>query len=387
MRRDLLVTGDYPPRPGGQARFLHDLWGRLPSARATVLAPRIPGASPARIAEQAPEVIRVRLPLGNSSAARIARAALLAMHAVRWARRRRVHAVHAGQIMAGGTAALACRRLLGLPYTLVAHGADMLEFARHPLAGKLTSAILRHADRIVANSRFTASEVVRLGAEPGRVRVLHPVVDERRFRAEGKAAGVRSQYCLGGRTVLLTVGRIVPRKGHDTVIEALPAVLRQVPDAHYLVVGDGPARESLEQAVARLGVAGRVTFAGHVPDGDLPGYYAAADLFVMVSRERPEMGDVEGFGIVYLEASAAGRAVVAARTGGVADAVEDGVSGLLIDPEDADGLEEVLVRLLRDGALRDRLARAGRERVRERFTLDRARAGFTEVMDELAGGR
>lgn len=387
MRRDLLVTGDYPPRPGGQARFLHDLWGRLPAARATVLAPTIPGAPTAPLTNRAPEVVRVRLPLGTTALARVSRAALLAVHAVRWARRRRVGAVHAGQIMAGGTAALACHLLLGLPYTLVAHGADMLEFARHPVAGKLTAAILRRANRIVANSRFTASEVVRLGADPGRVRVLHPVVDARRFRAEGEAAGIRTRYGLAGRTVLLTVGRLVPRKGHDTVIEALPAVLREIPEAHYLVVGDGPARESLERRASSLGIEDRVTLAGYVPDDDLPGYYAAADLFVMVSRERPAMGDVEGFGIVYLEASAAGRAVVAARTGGVPDAVEDGVSGLLVDPEDANGLAKALVRLLRDGDLRNRLARAGRDRVRERFSLERASAGFTEVMDELAGGR
>jgi phosphatidylinositol alpha-1,6-mannosyltransferase len=129
-----------------------------------------------------------------------------------------------------------------------------------------------------------------------------------------------------------------------------------------------------------------VTFAGFVPEEELPGCYAAADLFVMVSRELASRGDVEGFGIVYLEASAAGRPVVAGRSGGVEDAVEDGVSGILVDPEDPGALVEALTRLLRDPDLRRRMARAGRERVVTQFSRESGAAAFTEVIDELAGG-
>jgi len=138
--------------------------------------------------------------------------------------------------------------------------------------------------------------------------------------------------------------------------------------------------------VAKLGVERFVTFAGFVPDEELPGCYAAADLFVMVSRERPQRGDVEGFGIVYLEASAAGRPVVAGRSGGVSDAVEDGVSGLLVDPEDAGAVGEAVSQLLRDPGLRARMARAGRQRVRDRFSVQRGSGAFMEMLDELAGG-
>jgi phosphatidylinositol alpha-1,6-mannosyltransferase len=330
--------------------------------------------------------VRVGIPLGAGTPARVWRTALLTLHALRLARRSGVAAVHAGQIMASGTAALACHRLLGCPYTLVAHGADLLEFARHPLAGRLAAMILRSADRIVANSRFTAAEVVRLGADAARVRVLHPVVDAERFNAESVAAAIRARYGLAGQTVLLTVARLVRRKGHDTVLEALAEVRREFRDVHYLVVGDGPIRGELERKAERLGIADSVTFAGFVPDEELPGCYAAADLFVMVSRERPSKGDVEGFGIVYLEASAAGRPVVAGRSGGVEDAVEDGVSGILIDPEDPGALVEALSRLLRDPDLRRRMARAGRERVVTRFSQESGVAAFTEVLDELAGG-
>jgi phosphatidylinositol alpha-1,6-mannosyltransferase len=384
VSRHLLITGDYPPRPGGQARFLRDLWSGLPSSRATVLAPRVPGEGDAP-EESGPEVVRVRIPLGAGTPARTWRTLLLTVHALRHARRLGASAVHAGQIMASGTAALACHRFLGCPYTLVAHGADLLEFAQHPLAGRLAGAILRRADRIVANSRFTAGEVVRLGADPARVRVLHPVVDAERFNAESVAASIRARYGLAGQTVVLTVARLVRRKGHDNVLQALAQVREEFPDVHYLVVGDGPARGDLERTAGRLGIAERVTFAGFVPEEELPGCYAAADLFVMVSRERPSKGDVEGFGIVYLEASAAGRPVVAGRSGGVEDAVEDGVSGILVDPEDPGAVSEAMTRLLRDPDLRRRMARAGRERVVSRFSRERGAAAFTEVLDELAG--
>jgi phosphatidylinositol alpha-1,6-mannosyltransferase len=286
-------------------------------------------------------------------------------------------------VVATGTAALLCRKLLGIPYTLVIHGADLLEFSRHPVAGTLVRSILSNAGRVIANSRFTAGEAVRHGAPATAVRIVHPVVDACRFEDRRRADEVRSRFGLGSRTVLLTVGRLVPRKGHDTVIEAMPVLLRPHPDLHYLVVGEGPERERLERLAADLGVERRVTFTGHLDDADLPACYAASDLFVMVSRERPECGDVEGFGIVYLEASASGRAVVAGRSGGVGDAVEDGCSGLLVRPDDPVALTRAIRRLLDDDDLRRRLARAGERRVREQFSREGGQAALAEVLDEL----
>jgi phosphatidylinositol alpha-1,6-mannosyltransferase len=380
MSRHLLVTADYPPRPGGQARYLCDLWGGLPRSEATILAPR-PGAEASTSA--GPGIIRLPIPLGSSRTARVSRTALFSIHAVSRARRLRVSAVHAGQVIATGTAALVCHKLLGLPYSLVVHGADLLEFADRPPTRRLVRAILGNAGRIIANSRFTAGEAARHGAPVSRIRVVHPVVDASRFLDRRNAAGIRSRFGLASGSVLLTVGRLVPRKGHDTVLRALPALLRTRGDLHYLVVGDGPDRVRLERLAAELGVANSVTFAGHVPDDDLPAFYAASDLFVMVSRERPDSGDVEGFGIVYLEASASGRAVVAGLGGGVGDAVEDGVSGIMVPPDDPGALAGAVARLLSNDMLRERLARDGRRRVLERFSRENGRAALTEVLDDL----
>lgn len=386
LRHQLMITADYPPRPGGQARYLGDLWGGLSPARATVLGPRVHGnGTDAR--PVGPRVLRARLPLGGGVASRVLRTILLAVHAMRVARRLEVRAVHAGQIMASGAAALVCRKICGCPYTVVVHGADLLEFSGHPLAGRLARRILAGAACVIANSRFTAAAVAELGVDRGKIRVLYPMVDADRFSADCAGAALRARHGIAGRTVMLTVARLVPRKGHDTVLAALPAVLRHQPDTHWLVVGDGPSRAALERRATRLGVRDHVTFVGFVPEPELPAYYAAADLFVMVSRDRAAHGDVEGFGIVYLEAAAAGKAVLAGDSGGVVDAVEDEVSGLLVDPDSVDDVAAGLVRLLGDLELRNRLARAGRRRVRELFSLERGRAAFAEVLDELAGAQ
>ena len=139
VRHDLLITGDYPPRPGGQARYLESLWGGFTLERATVLAPQM--ASGSEPDERGPAVKRVRLPLGEGLACRLGRTVLMVLHAVRLSYRLDVTAVHAGQLMAGGTAALVCHYLWRVPYSVVVHGADMMEFTGHPLARRLAQAL------------------------------------------------------------------------------------------------------------------------------------------------------------------------------------------------------------------------------------------------------
>jgi phosphatidylinositol alpha-1,6-mannosyltransferase len=161
----------------------------------------------------------------------------------------------------------------------------------------------------------------------------------------------------------------VPRKGIDTVLGALARVRESVPDVVYVVAGEGPDRERLEELAGRAGVNGSVRFVGAVPNDELALWYSLGDVFVMPSRSEPP--DVEGFGIVYLEAAACERPVVAARAGGVPDAVADGVSGLLVEPDDEVGLAQALTELLRDPARRADLGRRARERVLSEFTWDR----------------
>ena len=243
-----------------------------------------------------------------------------------------------------GHAALAplawlAQRALGIPYVVWAHGIEVWG-----LRAGLRAASLRYADRVVAVSRYTAGEIAALdpGLADRTVVVPNAVAD--RFRPGGGEA-LRRRLGLGGARVLLTVGRLSAAeryKGIDTVLHALPRVLARAPDVRYVVAGGGDDLPRLRALAARLGVAHATVFAGAPPDGDLPGYYDACDLFVMPSRR-------EGFGIVFTEALACGKPVLAAAAGGAPDAVLDGRLGRLVEPGDADATAQAVLDFLSGG--------------------------------------
>jgi phosphatidylinositol alpha-1,6-mannosyltransferase len=183
---------------------------------------------------------------------------------------------------------------------------------------------------------------------------------------------------------MLTVGRLVSRKGIDTTLAALPALLPDFPGLTYVVAGDGPDRPRLEKLAAGLGVSGAVQFAGRVAGDRLPALFREAHLFVMPVREETAGASVEGFGIVYLEASASGLPVVAAASGGAAEAVHDGLTGLVVPPDDPQALTAALRRLLGDADLRRQMGRAGRQWVESEMNWDRAAREFAALLG--AGG-
>jgi phosphatidylinositol alpha-1,6-mannosyltransferase len=191
---------------------------------------------------------------------------------------------------------------------------------------------------------------------------------------------------LGDRArgqVILTVGNLVERKGHDMVIRSLPAVCQRVPEATYLIVGTGPFKERLDELAAELGVRDRVIFAGRVPDDELPDLYAMCDVFAMPSRTLLASHDVEGFGLVYLEAGACAKPVVAGRSGGIEDAVVDGFTGLVVDPSDVRDIGQALIRLLTDSELRGRLGQQGRDRVEKERTWSILGARVQNILERV----
>jgi len=215
--------------------------------------------------------------------------------------------------------------------------------------------------------------------------VLHPGCDTERFRPRETGSELR-QRVLGhhcGKKVILTIGNLVERKGHDMVIKALPKVLRVVPDAIYLIVGDGACRPKLEDLASEMGVRDHVVLAGYLSDHHLPEIYALGDVFVMPSRARIENCDVEGFGLVFLEASACGKPVIAGRSGGIPDAVDHGVTGYLVDPGDPDEIAEYLIRILQDPTLAGRLGESGRKRVLREFTWDHFASKLRQILSSV----
>jgi len=292
------------------------------------------------------------------------------------------HALHAQWSTAPASLAL---RALGRLKTVgvAAHGRELLlepwrafGLAQRGYDGVRRQA-LRRADRILAGSEFTAGLVRELGVEPGRITVTRYGTDPARF-CPRDASALRERLGLAGRPVLLTISRLVARKGIDAVLAALPGVRRAVPGVAYVVAGDGPERGRLEAEARAQGVADAVHFVGAVEDDELPVWYSLGDVFVMPSRS--EAPDVEGFGIVYLEAGACERPVVALRSGGVPDAVADGVSGLLVEPDEPQELAARLSELLLDPARAAELGRRGRERVLSELNWNRVTERTLEAL-------
>jgi phosphatidyl-myo-inositol dimannoside synthase len=375
--RLVLVTQDFPPCRGGIQTYALELARRLATRldAFAVVAPRADGA----IAVDRELPFRV-LRLGTSDTLIATAAPLLAELAWRDGFDRTLHVQ-----WSTAPAALALRGIGRVrQVAIAAHGRELL------LAPWRTSRIAQHgydavrrrtltaADRVLAGSEYTAGLARELGVKDERVHVTRYGTDPERFRPVD-ASLLRERLGLTGRAVLLTIARLVERKGIDSVLRALPAVRRAVPNVAYVVGGDGPERERLGALAHELGVLDAVSFVGAVTDEELARWYCLADVFVMPSRSDPP--DVEGFGIVFLEAGACERPVVAARAGGVPDAVADGVSGLLVTPGDGEELAQKLVELLRDPARAAELGRRGRERVLGELNWDRVTERTLEALD------
>ena len=214
---------------------------------------------------------------------------------------------------------------------------------------------LRAADAVVAVSRFTQRVLVdEMGIAPDRVCLIENGVDTKRFSPGPDDPAFRARFGLAGKRIVVAVGRLIARKGFDQTIRAWPQVFAAHPDSHLLIIGDGPQRASLQALVDQSGAAHSITLAGALSDADLLSAYRSAVLFAMPNRTMPD-GDTEGFGLTFLEANACGRAVVGGRAGGAVEAVQDGVSGLLVNGERIDEIADAILRVLGDDAFRARL--------------------------------
>jgi phosphatidylinositol alpha-1,6-mannosyltransferase len=242
----------------------------------------------------------------------------------------------------------------------------------------------RLARRVVAISRYTRGLLREGGVPSGKIVLVRPGTDPTTFRPAGRDPALVRELGLEGRRVVLTVGRLTWRKGQDRMLEALPAIAQAAPNVTYLLAGTGPLEPELRALARRLGLEDRVRLLGEVADEALPRLYNVADVFVMANRVSAGTRDVEGFGIVFLEANACEVPVVGGRSGGVIDAVEDGLTGLLVDAESPEEIARAVVRLLEDSALARRMGVEGRRRVERELTWDHTARGVGRVLTELS---
>ncbi|WP_231157020.1 glycosyltransferase family 4 protein [Streptomyces sp. CNZ748] len=370
MHKTLIVTNDFPPRPGGIQAFLHNMALRLDPERLVVYASTWKRtregveATAAFDAEQPFTVVRDRTTMLLPTPAATRRAVgLLREHGCT--------SVWFGAAAPLGLMAPALRRAGAERIVATTHGHEA-GWAQLPAARQLLRRIGESTDTITYLGEYTRSRVAGALTPEAAARMvqLPPGVDEKTFHPGSGGDEVRARLGLAGRPVVVCVSRLVPRKGQDTLIRAMPAILAAEPDAVLLIVGGGPYEKDLRRLAADTGVAASVRFTGSVPWSELPAHFGAGDVFAMPCRTRRGGLDVEGLGIVYLEASATGLPVVAGGTGGAPDAVLDGETGWVVRGGSAEETAERVIALLADEELRRGMGRRGREWVEEKWRWD-----------------
>jgi phosphatidylinositol alpha-1,6-mannosyltransferase len=333
----ILLTPHFWPERGGVQRYLGAFCDSLAPETVHVVAPAAPvrlpadpGLCPPCALRRVPDRRPFRLVLTFAIAARVKLAS-------------KRTGVIVGMCDDTGLVGIALKRLWGCPLVAVTYGRELVVGGW--LRTRIRRLVLGAADHVIAVSSFTAAAAVREGATNVPISILTPSAATP--AAVEPPATLRRRHGLVGARVLLTVSRLDSRKNHATVLRALGALCHtpaDVPPLRYVIVGDGPERTGLEELVERLQLGSRVVFTGTVSDSELHGWYQAADLFVLPSLATPD--DVEGFGIVYAEAALAGTPVIAAKGGGVEDAVMDGVTGIVLPSADIASVHFALGDLL-----------------------------------------
>ena len=372
MSRTLVVTNDFPPRQGGIQTFVAALLERRPPDSLVVLASDSPGSAEHDAALPYPVV---RRPTGM----------LLPTRATSRA------AVEVVERFGCDTAFFGAAAPLGLLAPLLrASGVRHLVCATHghetgwvalPGSRQLMQRIAAGLDVVTYISGYTRDRLAPVLGERTRLTQLSPGVDVDRFSPDVDGAVVRRRWGLGEAPVVVCVSRLVPRKGQDVLVAGWPRVLTRHPGARLLLVGGGPAEASLRRAVTARGLQDSVVLTGPVSHGELPQHYAAGDVFAMPCRTRRGGLDVEGLGMVFLEAAACGRPVVAGTSGGAPEAVQDGFTGHVVDPRSPGAVADAVSGLLDDRERARAMGEAGRAWVAARWSWTTIAADFARLLE------
>jgi len=379
---DLLFTYDFPPLGGGISRWMEELARGYPAGSLLVSTGTVSDQD--EIDADLPNPVD-RLPISTHRLKTLQGMLLWSRRAAALGRDAGARFAWCGNIRPAGYPARWAWERVGLPYGILVHGGDLLQIRpkirRSRLKRRSYASLFDSARVIVANSRWTAElcgevmEELGLDSISNRIKVVPLGTDPERFAPDAeRAERFRTERGLPPGRWLVTVARLVPHKGIDTGIEVLARLVDEYPTLRYAVIGRGSYADTLRSLAEELGVADRVHLLTDVGDADLPAAIAMGEIYLGLSREAGL--DVEGFGIALLEAAACGLPVIAGASGGIADAVANGETGILVTPGDAEPAADAVRHLLADQALRCRLGDAGRERVKSRFT-------WTRVVDEL----
>jgi phosphatidylinositol alpha-1,6-mannosyltransferase len=378
VQRTLVVTNDFPPRAGGIQAFVHNVLLHQDPQSVVVYAPKWKRDA-AFDAEQPFPVIRHRTSLMLPEPLVLNKAREIAAD------------YDCTRVLFGAAAPLGLlasrlRAQQMSPIVAITHGHEAA-WAGTPGARNVLRTIGNAVDTVTYLGEYTRSRIAEALSQEAaaRMRRLVPGVDTRSFSPGAKSDGdaLRAELGLADRPVVVVVSRLMPRKGQDTLIRALPLIQRHVPDASLLIVGGGPYRSKLDALVTEMGVSDSVVMTGTVAWEALPAHYAAGDVFAMPCRTRNRGWDVEGLGIVYLEAGAVGLPVIAGNSGGAPDAVLDSQTGYVVDGRDLHQVAQRVTQLLDDPALATAFGQRGRQWVEQQWTWPIVSRRLTDLLDGL----
>jgi phosphatidyl-myo-inositol dimannoside synthase len=382
----LMLTDSFLPHAGGSREYYYNLYRRLPefdNVQVTIATKKVPGWKEfdRKVSSDSFRIVRWLKPLSTWRLIELPKGLGPFLQAAWHIYKESPAFLHVGDLYPQGVSGLLLKKLTGIPYVAYCHGEDIALTDRYKYQPHMRDMVYRGADAIVANAEFARANLIRIGIPENRIVKINPGVDLERFSPRPARKDLLQKWNLEGKKVVLTVARLISRKGHDLVLRAIARLVREIPQAVYLIVGQGPEEQNLRKLATELGIADSVRFAGRIPEELLPDCYSLCDVFAMVNREEVN-GDLEGFGMVFLEASATGIPVIGGRSGGTADAIEEGVTGFRVAAGQPEELTTTLRNLLKDADLRRRLGDAGRKRVEREFQWrDRARKLYEITME------
>jgi len=376
VEKILCITNDFGPRAGGIETFVIGLIERLPRSRVIVYASAQDNSESYDrkwLEDFGVEVIRDKAKI------------LLPTPGVAYCvndlvRERGISTVLFGAAAPLGLLSKGLRRAGAQHIVALTHGHEVWWSKVWPFT-ILMKSISRHINHLTYLGEYTRSAIARSVTEKAAASMVKiaPGIDTDHFSPQD-ASELRRELGLTNKKVIVSVGRLVHRKGQDVLIEAMPAIIKAVPDAHILMIGEGPYRGYLENRVKALGIQERVTFIGRIQYAELPRYICVGDVFVMPSRSRLAGLEVEGLGIVYLEASACGLPVIAGNSGGAPDAVLEGKTGLVVEGTNKSAVATAVVELLLDADRSKAMGVAGRQWIIQEWRWDIWSARFAELL-------
>jgi len=380
MRKSLLITYFFPPKIGGLENYLFNICKGLPKDKIIVL---MDSEDFSKSGKSNLQTENLKIYQTKFFAWKFLKPSWLPLiwKIYRFVKKEKIEILQFGHYAHYCLIGTLLAKLLKLKILIYFHGIDLWIHQRKKIDRWLMKLNLKNADKLIANSNFIKNEISNLGIPKEKVVVVYPGVNVEKF----KNLNSKKTSDLANKKIILSLGRLIKLKGYDLVLKALPEVVRVVPNLIYLIIGEGEEEKELRELVKKLDLEKYVNFVEAIkgPEETRASYYALADVFAGPSREiiYKDYKHIESFGLVYLEAAAAEKPVIATKIGGIPEAVLNGQTGLLVPPENPQALAQALIKLLTDEELAKKLGKQGRKRVEKEFRWEQQVEKISELLD------